>query len=345
MDMTKVQDWLSTIPSKHTRKNYVAGIKKFETFYEKPVESLIGSEDAGRIIEKFYVWLKEKGHPQNTCRNLVNAPIQFLKYFNTPVKYRRNLGMYRTVATTRDHMITVSEVQEMAKVADLREQILLEVLLLGLRIGDVSTLEWRTFDVNGQPPIPIMIHTQKEDVIAQTFISEEFKGLLEKYLNTLDKSNKFLFQSNRKGNLSAKRIDQILKDLAERAGIKTHGLFRWHIGRKLFLRTCAELGVNAWNAKIMCGKSVSVDIATYINGVQLKNDFIKVSNVLRLFPKPVANGQTKQMLDVVFQVLRNLVEDKLKEQGLMKKARPINWQAIYEKLLPEEEKPEHVILT
>jgi hypothetical protein len=48
----------------------------------------------------------------------------------------------------------------------------------------------------------------------------------------------------------------------------------------------------------MCGKSVSVDIATYINGVQLKNDFIKVSNMLRLLPKPVANGQTKQMLDV-----------------------------------------------
>jgi site-specific recombinase XerD len=36
--------------------------------------------------------------------------------------------------------------------------------------------------------------------------------------------------SNRKmANLSAKRLNQILKDLAERAGIKTHRLFRWHI--------------------------------------------------------------------------------------------------------------------
>jgi hypothetical protein len=93
----------------------------------------------------------------------------------------------------------------------------------------------------------------------------------------------------------------------------------------------------------MCGKAVSVDIATYINGVQVKNDFIKVSNVLKLFPKPVANGQTKQMLDVVFQVLRNLVEDKLKEQGVMSRTRPVNWQAIYEKLLPEEEKSENVV--
>ena len=80
--------------------------------------------------------------------------------------------MYKTVVTTRDHRITIHEVQEMAKVADLREQVLLEVFLLGLRIGDVALLEWKTFDVSGEPPIPIMIHTRKEDVVARTFISQ-----------------------------------------------------------------------------------------------------------------------------------------------------------------------------
>ena len=344
MDMARIDDWLSTIPSPHTRKNYNAGIKKFEKYFGNGIETIIGSDDAGKIIDKYYAWLKNQGTPQNTCRNLVNSPIQFLKYFKTEVNYR-NKGMYKTVLTTRDHLLNISEVQEMAKVADLREQILLEVFLMGLRIGDVSILKWKTFDVNTKPPVEIRILTSKEDVVAQTFISEEFQGLLQKYLDRIDKNNEFLFQSNRRGNLSSKRINQILKDLADRAQIKTHGLFRWHIGRKLFIRTCAELGVNAWNAKIMCGKSVSMDIATYINGVRLKNDFIKVSNVLKLFPKPVANGQTKQMIDVVFQVLRTLVEDKLKEQGLMKTTRQINWQTIYEKLLPEEEKPEHVILT
>ena len=39
----------------------------------------------------------------------------------------------------------------MAKVADLREQILLEVYLMGFRIGDVALLEWRKFDQNGEP--------------------------------------------------------------------------------------------------------------------------------------------------------------------------------------------------
>jgi len=300
LDMAKVKDWLEGIPSPHTRKSYKNGIKKFEEFYGKGIETLIGSKDAGRVIEKYYAWLKDRGHPQNSCRNYINAPIQFLRYFDTEVKYRKSLGMYKTVVTTRDHRITIHEVQEMAKVADLREQVLLEVFLLGLRIGDVALLEWKKFDVSGETPIPIMIHTRKEDVVARTFISQEFKDLFDKYLETIDRSNVSLFQSSRRGHLSAKRIGAIFKDLGKRAGIKSHGLFRWHIGRKLFLRTCAELGINQWNAKMMCGKSVSKDIETYINGVELKNDFLKVSNVLRLRPKETSNQQNiKKDIDLL----------------------------------------------
>ena len=318
--MAKVRDWLDGIPSAHTRKSYKNGIKKFEEFYGKGIETLVKSDNAGRTIEKFYAWLKEKGYSQNTCRNLVNAPIQFLKYFGTEVKYRKSLGMYKTVVTTRDHRVTIHEVQEMAKVADLREQVLLEVFLLGLRIGDVALLEWKTFDVSGEPPIPIMIHTRKEDVVARTFISQEFKDLFDKYLETIDRSNEFLFQSSRRGHLSAKRIDAIFKDLGKRAGLKSHGLFRWHIGRKLFLRTCAELGVNQWNAKIMCGKSVSKDIETYINGVQLKNDFLKVSNVLRLRPtRGKAIGNLEVMVEVMSKALATalikLAREEMKKMG------------------------------
>jgi len=71
MDMARIKDWLDAIPSPYTRKTYKAGIKKFEEFYGKGIETLIGKsgEETGRIIEKFYVWLKEKGHGQNTCRN------------------------------------------------------------------------------------------------------------------------------------------------------------------------------------------------------------------------------------------------------------------------------------
>ena len=94
MDMSKINDWLETIPSQATRKSYISGIRTFEKYYQNGVETLQGSKNAGRTIEKFYVWLKEKGYSQNTARVKVNAVIQFLKYFDTPVKYRKSLGIY-----------------------------------------------------------------------------------------------------------------------------------------------------------------------------------------------------------------------------------------------------------
>lgn len=314
MDMTKVNDWLSAIPSPYTRKSYKAGIKKFEVFYGKGIETLIEKtgRETGRIIEKFYVWLKEQGHGQNTCRNFINSPIQFLKFFGNEPKYRKSLGMYRTVPTTRDHRAKIQEIQAIAKLADLREQILLEIFLLGLRIGDVSILEWQTFDVSGECPIPIQIMTRKEEVVARSFITKEFKNLLEKYIPLLDKTNKYLFQSKRKRHLSTKQISNIFKKLVERAGIHNHGLFRWHTGRKLFLRTCAELGISSWSAKLIVGKSIPTSDDTYVHDAELKGDFLKISKVLRLFPKTIPQAED------ILKKLENALKHVEKENAVSK---------------------------
>jgi len=287
----------------------MSGIKKFENeYFHKPIETLIKSPEAGREIERFYCWLRER-HGQNTCRNVTNAVIQFLKYHGTEVKYRRALQIYKTVRSTRDHRVTISEIQAMAKVSDIREQILLEVYLMGFRVGDVALLEWKKFDQNGQPPIPIEINTKKEQVVARAFISEEFKQLLDKYLPLLDKSNPYLFQSKRRKHLSSKQINNILKNLVERAGITNHGLFRWHTGRKLFLRTCAELGISSWSAKLMCGKAIPASDDTYIHDAELKGDFLKISEVLRLFAKTIPQAEDK--LKNLENALRHVEEENM----------------------------------
>jgi hypothetical protein len=188
--------------------------------------------------------------------------------------------------------------------------------LLGLGISDCAKLEWKTFDIQGETPYPITIRCQKEETVAQTFISQEFKTLLDRYLTTIDKGNPFLFQGKKgKGHLTSKQLDRTLKAIAKRSGIQAS--IHWHLGRKLAPRTASELGLNQWCAKLLVDKSIPADIMTYIQGVQLKNDFLKLSNVLRLFPKTqVVNGEARKMLDTVFQVLRTLVEDKLKQQGI-----------------------------
>jgi hypothetical protein len=94
----------------------------------------------------------------------------------------------------------------------------------------------------------------------------------------------------------------------------------------------------------MCGKAIPASDDTYVHDAELKKGFIKLSNVLRLLPKIAANSSNnmKQALDTMMQSLRSLVEDKLKEQDLMKKTKPIDWQEIYEQLLPEEQRKEKV---
>jgi hypothetical protein len=52
MDMGKVEDWLSAVPSRNTRKSYKAGIRKFEEFCQQGIETLIGKSpgEAGHVI-------------------------------------------------------------------------------------------------------------------------------------------------------------------------------------------------------------------------------------------------------------------------------------------------------
>lgn len=199
----------------------------------------------------------------------------------------------------------------------------------------MSELKWQTFAAKGETPIPILILTRKEGVTARTFISAEFKGLLIKYLPTLDRQNPFLFQSKkwtkmRKGiqNLGTKQIENVFKGLVKKAGIESHGVLAWHSGRKLFLRRATELGISPWSAKLMCGKSVPASDDTYIHNVKLDDDFLKISDVLRLFPKtvPENSDRVRQLestligLEKENAVLKTRIEVMQKEFGITEEA-------------------------
>jgi integrase len=287
--MGKIEDFLETMPSKHTRKNYVNGIKKFEEYYGDSITKLIKNPEATKTVEKFYVALKQK-HPQNTCRNVTNSAIQFLKYFGTDIRPRKALGIYRTEVSTDDHKLTIDELQRMATVADLKEQVTLEVLLLGLRIGDAITLKASDLDkLEQEAPIELKLRATKEGTVYETFISQEFKELLQLYLPTV--KGKWLFQGIRKdSHAKDETLNLALKNLASRAGIQLHGRLHWHCGRKLVMRTGAELGISPWIVKKMVGKSIPKSDDTYLSDTDLREGFLKLSAILKLKSKTV-NGK------------------------------------------------------
>jgi integrase len=343
MNMDRVNEWLSTLPSKSTRKNYEIAVKTFESFLKADVETVMNQDDVslGHVIERYFVWLKEQEKPQNTVRTLVNGTLQFMHFYGKSPKYRKALGIFKATMSTKDRPVSIDEVRSLASVADLREQIVLETFLLGLRISDVCTLEWKQFEQD-----EFLLNTRKEQVVAHVYISEEFRGKLTQYLALLNKKNPFLFQSVKNEHLSEKHLSFMLSELCKRAGV-AH--IHWHQGRKLVYRTGLELGIPNPNMKLMLGKPVPISDGTYYEqGINLKPDADKLHKVLSLFPKPNGNGRIDNIqvaLNTVMEVLRGLMEDKLREKGLMKRTKPIDWQKLYESIIPEEERRVEVEVT
>jgi len=279
---------------------------------------LLVGNGQGRIVEKYFIWLKEQGYKQNSARALTNGPIHFLKYFGADIRIRRSIGVNRTEISTKDHLLSIDDLRKMYKVAGLRERVILLLAKdLGLRLGDFCRLPKQDFEsrINQAPPVPIDILTAKEGIVAHGYISEETLEHLKVYLPTLDPKNKFLFQSARQGHLDEETVNWALKDLAEKAKVQLIGSLRFHCFRKLFLRTAAELGVNSWNAKLLVGKSVEKSIATYISGVRLKEDFVKISNVLRINEPQTSSGMPtlEEIVNLVAQVQREEMLEKVKK--------------------------------
>jgi len=313
--MTK--DFLDSLVSPKTRKSYRHGLKVFEEFYRKPLQMLLKEKNSGKTIEKFYVWCNKRYMP-NSCRAVVNPIIQYCKYNDVEPKIRKSLHIYHTMVSTRDHILTVDEARRMYKIGSLQEKVMVKIWLLGLRIEDVCKLEWKKMDVFQilEEPKEVLVSTLKEGVAADCFLDKELQELLTRYIPTLDKSNPFLFQTARLGHLSEKQLRRRLQRLQKRAMIEPQGTFGWHIARKLFLRTCAENGVNSWAASMMVGKTVASSIATYIQGAKLREEAKKVLNVLRMEPVQFANTSAAATLDLIMKVLRRLIGREMKESGM-----------------------------
>jgi hypothetical protein len=213
----------------------------------------------------------------------------------------------------------------MASVADLKEQIILEVLLLGLRIGDAITLKVSDLDkLEQDAPIDLQLRATKEDTVYETFISQEFKELLRLYLPTVE--GRWLFRGIRKdSHAKDETLNTTLRNLAKRASVKLHGRLHWHCGRKLVMTTGAQLGINSWIIKKLVGKSVQMSDDTYLY-TDLREGFLKIHRVLKLKPV-VSNGRigsverlTQKICDAIAEHFKPTVKQLIMQEMTQGKA-------------------------
>jgi len=205
-----------------------------------------------------------------------------------PITIPSGSDVSKTIISTKDFVPTPQQYREMYKVADgLRDKLIVSMGKdLGWRIGDFVKIRKDTLPIlDADAPIPFELITEKEDVLAKSFLSQETVDLLKEYIETVkDVDNPYLFPSNHGKFIDTDTINNVLRTLAEKAKIRIpkNKRLRFHCFRKRFLSECANMSVDINTAKILVGKNVEKDMLTYLSEVEHKAAFLKVHQRLRL---------------------------------------------------------------
>lgn len=245
-----------------------------------------------RELEKFHAYLKApkpqgEGAATNSARTLCLGLRQFFNYYEVGIKLKRGSAVGKSVLTEKSYPLTIEDLRKMFAVANLRERVMLSMAKdLGIRIGDFVQIKKADLpDLNQEAPIPFDIMTGKEEVLAKSHLSAETVELLKTYLPTIaDNPNPFLFPTNGTHGIDEDTLGQALKALAAKAGIviPTSKQLTFHTFRKLFISTGKNVGVSDDIVKALCGKSVDSDIRTYMTGIQWRENFSKIADVLKI---------------------------------------------------------------
>jgi len=297
--------------SKNTLVMYREGLKRFAKWYGKTTNEILKervsdwtSDDLfkkkrfARKIEEFHSYLiKEKGYAPNSATYYTQGIRSLFAFYEMSVKLTSEID--KRVMTVKDYVARIDEYAEMFRVADnLRDKLIVSMgLSLGWRIGDFSQIKKSDLpNLDMEAPIPFEIISEKEEVIAKSFLSDEVVELLKQYLPTLSEDNPYLFPSNGKGHLDHTTFNRILKDLAEKANIRIpkRKRMRFHCFRKRFLSEAANLRIDINIARILVGKAVQASMLAYLSEVNLKEGFGKISERLRLTERKAITPTTKE---------------------------------------------------
>jgi len=316
-----VQEFLDSVSNPNTKKEYRHGVKKFCEWYGKSAEEILElrKDDLTqrtdenlieyrnraarfeREIEKFHSYLLNH-HTINSARNYTLGVRQLFRYYEMGIRFRAGSKVSKTVKTTRSFPLTIEHVRAMFKVADLRERVILSMATdLGLRIGDFIKLRKTDLPaLDQEPPISLDLMTDKEDVVAHGFLSQETVDLLKVYLPTLEKKNGniHLFPSNGESHISDEWMNRLLQRLADKAQIDMNGKdLTFHCFRKMFLSAAIDSGIGMTAGKKLCGKAIAQSDDTYLTTVNLRQKFTLLKKFLAINEQPKIETQKLEILE------------------------------------------------
>ena len=330
-----VQEFLDTVQNPNTKKEYRYGIKKFCEYYGKIAEKILDQRKddltqksgenlieyknrAARFekeIEKFHGHLQSQGYSTNTSRNLTIGIRQLFRFYQMPVRIRAGSKVTKTVKTSKNFPLRIEHVRKMFEVADLRERVILSMATdLGLRVSDFIKIKKDELPpLNQETPISFDIMTNKEEVVAHGFLSQETVGLLEVYVPTLTKKgNPYLFPSNGKRHISDEWLNRLLQRLAKKSKIPLNGKsLTFHCFRKMLLSAAIDSGIGLTAGKKLVGKAIAQSDDTYLTTVNLRKKFIQLKRFQTIKEQPKMDTVK---IDSLQRVVSDLQEELTKQK-------------------------------
>jgi integrase/ribosome assembly protein YihI (activator of Der GTPase) len=333
-----IKEFLDSVSNPNTKKEYRHGIKKFCEWYGKSAEEILelrkddltqkAEENlieyrnrAARFekeIEKFHSYLLDQKFAINSARNLTIGIRQLFRFYQMPIRIRAGSKVAKTVKTTKNFPLTIEHVRAMFKVADLRERIVLSMATdLGLRIGDFIALKKTDLPpLDQEPPISFDVMTDKEDVVAHGFLSQESVDLLKAYLPTLGRKNGngYLFPSNGESHISDEWMNRLLQRLADKAQIGMNGKdLTFHCFRKMYLSAAIDSGIGLTAGKKLCGKAIAESDDTYLTTVHLRDKFLQLKRFLAIREQPKIEAEKIESLKSAI----NRLQEELTQQRVI----------------------------
>jgi len=363
--MNPKEEWLKEI-KETVRARYSSRFDEFLEWIQKTPEQLVEeykqvtdkeawAKKYGSIIVQYYQARLSAGYSVNSARADSVAPRSFFSSQCQEVRIARGKIAKAQIATG-EHSFTQDELKKAFYFGDVKSKAILATeVSLGFSSIDFLSLEVafiKPFIEKAKAEkldfVQFVYTRQKTDETAICHLMPEAIESLDAYLKTIPEDAKFLWYSpsNHNEPLTNKALNDTLKNMVRQASIMTTGDVKFNLLRKFTFSTLQRFGMTESESRVCVGKTVSPDILTYLINLKdtLMEKYKKAYHGLTLV-KSNGNGRIDNIqtaLDTVMQVLRGLMEDKLREKGLLKTRKPIDWKKLYESIIPEEEKEEKV---
>lgn len=209
----KLSEWMEYKRySKESIKNYVSCLSKFLSYFEN--EATKPSEISAEKIKIFLTRFKE---PNTHKGYLCAIKLFYSKIGNQPDKLDK--VEYPKSSKKLPIVLSVDEIQAMFSVCtNAKHKVILCLLYsCGLRVSELINLKWQHID---RKRMIINIIQAKGNKDRQVPLPKHIIPLLEKYYNEYKSVDYVLNGQNGLAQYSDRSVNEVIKQLAEKAGIK-----------------------------------------------------------------------------------------------------------------------------